>query len=204
MGIQCPPFGTSCQLDRLNPKHSAKISEATSPTHVPVYSQKNKQSGRTPAGTAGMPLVPRASWPSGFPNPSGRKGKSVSPSTSEEAVSTPPTTKVEVQARPPRSRTLKCSSSCGSLLHAQPGRPYKETWEANPRTIYSILHAMEALGSYKGPISLPDNDDLRLCRIHSNSVSFAQENRAGKTTQKCTREETKVLTQFRPRNFAYR
>ncbi|KAH8992199.1 hypothetical protein EDB92DRAFT_1858583, partial [Lactarius akahatsu] len=184
MGIQCPPFGTPCQY-RLNPKHSAKIFKATNPTHAPVCSQKNKQSGRTPAGTADMPLVPRASWPPGIPNPSRRKGKSVSPSTSEGAVSTSPTTTVEVQARPPRSRTLKRSSSCGSLLHAQPGRPHKETWEA--RTIYSILyHAMEAPGSYKGP----DNDDLRLCRAQSNSVSCTHENRAGKTTQKCTREKT--------------
>ncbi|KAI9436188.1 hypothetical protein H4582DRAFT_460847 [Lactarius indigo] len=115
--------------------HTAKASKTTSQTNTPSRKQE-KRSARTPATTAVMPLVPRAPWPSWLPDPSRRKGKSVSPSTFEEATSIPPTTReVDVQPRLPRSQTSKRSSSCGALQHAQPGSPHKETREENLPTV---------------------------------------------------------------------
>ncbi|KAI9433598.1 hypothetical protein H4582DRAFT_991078 [Lactarius indigo] len=119
MGIQNLPFGTPHGYR----KHSAKISRAeTSPSNTPVRSLQDARSGRTPARTVAMPLVPRAPWPSGIPGPSGRKRRSALVSTSEKAISTPPTTKeAGVQARP-GSQILRCPSSC--LIQTLSGSPH--------------------------------------------------------------------------------
>jgi hypothetical protein len=70
-----------------------------------------------------MPLVPRASWPSGIPAPAGRKDKSVTP---ERANSTRPMTKEA--ARP---QTLKHSRA---LPLAPSGRPDEDSRGAKSPT----------------------------------------------------------------------
>lgn len=151
------------RLDRHPSKHSAKTSkEETSLKDAPASSRQSTVSGRTPAKTAVKPLVPRAPWPKGVPAPSGRKGKSISPSTTtEKVVSAPPTRKeVEVQAHPPRLQTLRCSESCDTIL--------VDPWGANVPTV-STTHLTEeyALGSDKEPLSV---------HLVCDPVSFNQEN----------------------------
>ncbi|KAI9451989.1 hypothetical protein BJY52DRAFT_958138 [Lactarius psammicola] len=201
MGVQCRPCGTPHEY-RLHSKSSPKNSKAaeTSLKNAPVNLQQNTRSGRTPAKTATTPLVPRATWPSSIPRPLRRKGKSVSPATSEMAISTPPTTKdVGDQAGPQRSQTLKRSSS--ALLHSQSDRPHKDTWGVNVPTVSSesTLHPAKenAVGSYKKPFYFPDNNDLQPCRVQYNSVSYSQEDGAWKW--KWISEETQLEVLIRVR-----
>ncbi|KAF8261894.1 hypothetical protein EI94DRAFT_748723 [Lactarius quietus] len=136
MGVQCRPFGTPSKYT-----HSARTSKAeTNPKYTSVSSQQSMKPGRSPARTAVQPLVQRAPWPSWFSPLSGRKGKSNSPSTSEKVTSTPPTTKdVGVQAEPPQTPSLRCSSSCSTLLPAQSPDPVGECILESNKQPFSFL-----------------------------------------------------------------
>ncbi|KAH9006643.1 hypothetical protein EDB83DRAFT_2598660 [Lactarius deliciosus] len=166
----------------------------TSSKNAPVT-----RSGRTPAVTAVMPLVPRAPWPSGISRPSGRKGKSDTSSKSRKAISTPPTTKeVGVQAGLPRSQTLKCSSS--TLLHSsQSSRPQEDTREANVPTIYpeSVLRLAKgcALGAYNVPFYLLCKNNAHPGRVQYNPVSCVQED--GTWTWKCENQVSNISISVR-------
>ena len=149
------------QLDRLPSKHFAKTSkEETGSEDTPARLRQSTLSGRAPAKTAVKPLVPRSPWPKGVPAPSGRKGKSVSPSTTEKVISTPPIRKeVGVQAQPLRSQALRWSESCDTLV------------DLRGANVPTALIEEYAKRSHKGPLSL---------NLVCNPVSCNHENCAGK------------------------
>ncbi|KAN0131794.1 hypothetical protein V8E53_010322 [Lactarius tabidus] len=121
MGVQSPPCASAAHEHlRLPLKPSAESSKAeNSSSSAPGSLRESTRSVRTPAKTANKPLVPGTPWPKGVPAPSGRKGKSVSPSP-EKVISAPPAmNEVEVPAQPPRSPSSNNSSLCSASPHTE-------------------------------------------------------------------------------------
>ncbi|KAN0137169.1 hypothetical protein V8E53_005166 [Lactarius tabidus] len=174
MGFQSPPCaGGIRENHRTRSKPCAETPKAeTSPKNAPESPQESTRSVRVSAKTADKPLVPRTPWPKGVPAPSGRKGKSVSPSTTEKDISTPSTpekivstppamSEVNVPAQPPRSPSSRRSSSCS-------------TSQASPHTESPRCHSVEeyALESSKQPHSLLGNSDMS---FGCSAISLVQE-----------------------------
>lgn len=156
MGLQCRPVaantkGTqlSCLVltripkpteDRPTSKRSAKAPKAETSS---IDSRQSKRPGRAPVRTAVEPLAQRVPWPREFKlktsQTSGRKGKSISPSTSEEAIYTPPGAPVDIESRRSQTSESTCFSSCSTLVDQQ------------GTTISPPLVEEEALESDNGP-----------------------------------------------------
>lgn len=101
------------------------------------------------------------------------------PSTSVNAIFTPPTTKdVEVQTQPPSRDTLLVPhiQSSGS------GPSHEDTREANVLTKSPHLVEKYTPGTDKGPFSLP-GIDVHLSSAQNNPVSCIQENSTGARKQ---------------------
>ncbi|KAN0131626.1 hypothetical protein V8E53_010468 [Lactarius tabidus] len=185
MGFQSPPCAQASHEEfrrpQIRPRPETPKAESSSKA-VPDTPRECTRSRRAPAKTAYMPLVPRTPWPKGVPAPSGRKGKSVLPSTTEKDISTPSMVKEVEAPRQLQSQILKRTSSCGTSLHTFLDRPTRGT---NAPTISAMFRCILRLAkkyiieSAKESFSLLGDYHLHLSCAKDDSVSCIQQNRAG-------------------------